>query len=86
MGDRAVILESQEPLPSPPPPANAQSSLGDPPYPQDAAAPKNVIGILGDTKTYFSGHNIGCLTNKVLFMAHLGPCLYLGGLSCRFEI
>ena len=41
--DRAVILGNQEPPPSPPPPATAQPSSGDPPWPQDAAAPENVL-------------------------------------------
>ena len=38
-----MILKSQEPPPSPPPPATAQSSSGDPPWPQDAAAPENIV-------------------------------------------
>ena len=43
MGDRAVILESPEPPPSPHPPATFESSSGDPPWQTDAAAPANAI-------------------------------------------
>ena len=56
MGDRAVILGSQEPPPSPPPHATLESSSGDSPWPQDAAAPANTIQVLtlGYSKTFFN--------------------------------
>ena len=43
VGDRALILGSQEPPPSPPPPPTPESSSGDLPWQKDAAAPANVL-------------------------------------------